>query len=362
MNLSSLIKQFESSFLSAYGSRLHSVQYQALAAMKRCRTEGSTLMKTTCMECAHESYTPHSCGHRLCPHCQNHESWEWIERECQKRVKANYFMITFTLPKEFRPLVFAHQRSLLTLLFRAAWETVQQFSIRDKHLGGVAGATAVLHTHSRQLAFHPHIHLVIPAAVIDKGEGLWKQKRGHYLFNHKALAKVFRAKILAGIQAEGWRLPEHYPEKWVVDCRHVGSGEKALTYLGRYLYRGVIAEQDIVTVEEGMVTFRYLDHKTNKRELKTVSGMRFLWLILQHVLPYRFRRARSYGFLHPNSKLVTPLLRYLFRVDPHRQITTNKTRPAITCRECGGIMVVIQRGITLLKNSIPSKLAEEVPG
>jgi hypothetical protein len=34
--------------------------------------------------------------------------------------------------------------------------------------------------------------------------------KGRYLFNHKALAKVFRAKLLAGIEAAGLRLPARH--------------------------------------------------------------------------------------------------------------------------------------------------------
>ena len=57
---------------------------------------------------------------------------------------------------------------------------------------------------------------------------------------------MFRAKLLAGIGAAGLALPSRYPGTWVVDCKSVGTGEKALVYLGRYLYRGVIREQDTV--------------------------------------------------------------------------------------------------------------------
>ena len=63
------------------------------------------------------------------------------------------------------------------------------------------------------------------------------------------MAKVFRAKLLAAIAAAGLTLPARYPKEWVVDCKAVGSGEKALLYLGRYLYRGVIAEKDIVACD-----------------------------------------------------------------------------------------------------------------
>ncbi len=54
------------------------------------------------------------------------------------------------------------------------------------------------------------------------------------------------------------------PSKWVVDCRHVGKGKPALTYLARYLYRGVINERDIVSNKDGVVTFRYVNGETGK--------------------------------------------------------------------------------------------------
>ena len=82
----------------------------------------------------------------------------------------------------------------------------------------------------------------------------------------------------------------------------MGNGEKALVYLGSYLYRGVIAERDILRCENALVTYRWKNSKTNKSEQRTVSGVEFLRLVLQHVLPKGFRRARNYGFLHPNSK------------------------------------------------------------
>lgn len=128
-----------------------------------------------------------------------------------------------------------------------------------------------------------------------------------YLFNHKALAKVFRAKVLADIEAAGLSLPARYPTEWVVDCKSVGSGELALIYLGRYLYRGVIREKDIVACKDGLVSFRYQNAKTKRIECRTLPGADFLWLVLQHVLPKGFRRARTprvllrFGFASPQG-------------------------------------------------------------
>jgi hypothetical protein len=53
-------------------------------------------------------------------------------------------------------------------------------------------------------------------------------RRYTYLFNEKAMAKVFRAKMLAAIEAAGMCLPACYPREWVAHCQSVGSGDKAL--------------------------------------------------------------------------------------------------------------------------------------
>ncbi len=225
---------------------------------------------------------------------------------------GSYFLITFTftLPAELRGLAWQHQRTVYDKLMQCAWETLRTFSQNHKQLQGCPGAVAVLHTHSRQLAFHPHVHVVMPAAALDADKGLWRTLRkcakdgggGGYLFNHKALAKVFRGKFLAALAEAGLMLPADFPEKWVVDCKCVGNGHKALVYLGRYLYRGVIQERDTIGCENGQVTYRWRDSKTNKTAQRTVSGATFLWLVLQHVLPKGFRRARNFGFLHPNNQ------------------------------------------------------------
>ena len=86
---------------------------------------------------------------------------------------------------------------------------------------------------------------------------------------------MFRAKLLDAITQEGIPLPPRYPETWVVDVKSVGSGDKALVYLGRYLYKGVIQEKDIIACKEGLVTFRYQDSKTKKMLTRTLPGAQF---------------------------------------------------------------------------------------
>jgi len=347
--LSTIIGLFEAELLAQYQDRLLPSHRAALAAMKNCRTSASPMMLAQCTDCDHKILVPHSCGHRSCPHCQHHESQQWLERQLQKLVPGQYFLVTFTLPAAFRALAFANQSTFFSLLIQCAWQTLSTFALNDKQLQGTPGAIAVLHTHSRRLDFHPHVHLVVPAAAIDANNRLWRTKRAKgkkgYLFNHKALAKVFRAKMLDAITSEGLPLPERYAEKWVVDCKCVGSGEKALVYLGRYLYRGVIREKDIIACENGQVTFRYKEAKSGRTKTRTVPGAKFLWLILQHVLPKGFRRARNFGFLHPNSKRLIAVVQYLFGFDPKPALAFLKPRPEIKCPRCGAPMKIIQTRI-----------------
>ncbi len=353
ITIASIIERFEPDYLRQYGASSLPSHTKALSAMKRCRTQLAPRMLAQCGACGEQRVVPHSCGHRNCPHCQHHESQAWIERQLRRQLPASYFMLTFTVPAELRELAWRHQSWFYAKLFECAWETVNTFSHNDKKLQGNAGAVAMLHTHSRRLDYHPHVHLVMPAAALDEGRKLWRTKcakasngSGHdkpYLFNHKALAKVFRAKLLAAIMQEGLALPARLPEKWVVDCKCVGSGEKALVYLGRYLYRGVIQEKDILRCEDGQVSFRYRDAKSGKMQVRTLDGAAFLWLLLQHVLPKGFRRARNFGFLHPNSKRLIALLQLVLKIAPSPLQTWLKPRPTLRCPCCGEAMQIVRR-------------------
>lgn len=349
IRLAQVIAEFEAEFLAQYRHRLSLDQIRALAAIRHCRSPASPMMHVQCTDCTHHRLLPHSCGHRLCPHCQHHESQQWLERQMQRLVPADYFLLTFTLPAELRGLAAAHAGLVFDQLMRGAWDTVRCFSQNDRQLQGTPGAIAVLHTHSRRLDFHPHVHLVVPAAALDATKQRWRRKRrgknGTYLFNEKAMAKVFRAKMLEAIAAAGIALPACYPREWVAHCKPVGSGAKAVVYLGRYLYRGVIREEDILSCDNGQVSLRYRNAESGKLEQRSLAGADFLWLILQHVLPKGFRRARNFGFLHANCKRLIGLLHRLLKFDPDRFTPPRKERPAMLCSCCGAAMAIIRTRI-----------------
>jgi len=235
IRLATLIEQFEADFLDHYGDTLLPSQRRALSAMKVCRTHASRHLQVSCDTCQHTDWIPHSCGHRACPHCQHLEAEQWLHRQRQRQLPVRYFLVTFTLPGALRSLAWGHQRLVYDAMIGCSWQTLAQFARNDRQLQGETGAIAVLHTHSRRLDFHPHVHLVVPAGAVDAKARRWRTKRSlhkrPYLFSHKALAKVFRAKLLQALADAGLTLPERYPQAWVVDCKAAGSGEKALVYL-----------------------------------------------------------------------------------------------------------------------------------
>ena len=250
MLLSTLVSAFEPALREQHGQKLLPGHERALRAMATCRTDVSPVMEAQCSDCDYRETYPHSCGHRLCSHCQHHEGQQWLEGQRKKLLPVDYYLITFTLPRQLRPLVWQHQRIGYDLLLKLGWQTLRTFGVNDTHLGGKMGAHAVLHTHSRRLDYHPHAHFIVPAGVIDANNRQWKKKQGKYLFPHKNLAKVFRAKWFDAMKQQGLTVRDTLPDDWVVDCKHVGSGDKALTYLGKYLYRGVVRERDILRCEK----------------------------------------------------------------------------------------------------------------
>jgi len=227
---------------------------KAMNAICSCRTPDSGELYVQCPDCNHAEWRPLSCGHRSCPKCQNHESSQWIDRQQGKLLPVPYFMATFTLPYELRPLTWHHQRKVYSILFICVSSTLKDFGLNRKNLGAEIGMTMVLHTHSRRLDFHPHVHVVVPGGGVDKQKRQWKKKKGKYLFNEFAMANVFRARFLAALNKAGLSIPKNVPQKWVVDCEHVGKGITALKYLSKYLYRGVISEKNIVLNRNGRVT------------------------------------------------------------------------------------------------------------
>jgi hypothetical protein len=244
--------------------------------------------------------------------------------------------VKFTLPFELRALARRRPKAMYQLMFSVTSSILKDFSTRQG-LGNI-GFTSVLHTHSRRRELHPHLHIIVPNGGYDPKRKQWHKGKKDYLFNEKALAKVWRARVFDAINKH----PDlslvninKMPTKWIVNCRNVGYGLPALKYLSRYLYRGVLPDKDIIDYDEHNVTFRYKDSTTKKITHKTLPTLKFLLLILQHVLPKGLQRVRDYGLLSSGAKKLRLIIQLLL-LPVHDWLKPKKeeTTPSRATRIC----------------------------
>lgn len=339
MDMAILVRQYFPLYIERFGNTALPEQHKALKSILHCRTPQSGELYVECPECSHGEWRPLSCGNRHCPKCLNHQTTTWLDRQQEKLMPVPYFLVTFTLPYELRFLAYGHQKMIYSMMFRCAAEVLKQFGANREHLGAEVGMTMVLHTHARDLDYHPHIHALIPGGGVNRRLCRWVRVQKEYLFNGFALAKKFRGKFLNQIQSAGLPIPDNLPAKWVAHCEHVGNGLPALKYLARYLYRGVVNENNIVANKDGNITFRYRDSTTGEIRYRTMKGEEFLHLYLKHVLPRGFRRSRDYGFLHGNAKRVRTLIQLILHVFIWMSPPV-RSRPVYVCPHCRSTMTV----------------------
>jgi len=337
-------------------------QKQALWSITSCRTLACGEIKVYCPQCRQYAWFFHSCGHRSCPRCQHHETSRWLRRQIQKLLPVDYFLVTFTLPAQLRALARTFPQTVFNLMFWAAAHTLQNAALNPKYFGGLIGFTGVLHTHSRRLDFHPHIHFIVPGLAFRSQTGICVHTRNPYLIPEQVLGSLFKGKLLSGLKELGYYFNTAlYRIEWVVDCEFSGRGESALKYLSRYLYRGVISEKNILSHHNRKVSFRYQDRATGNWLIRTLDGIEFARLLLQHTLPKSFRRVRDYGFLHGNAKKTLARIQLLLK--PKLKDQPPSQRPAFKCPCCGNPVVIIAIGVfrtrVLTRNRSPPQVTHQ---
>jgi len=296
-----LLERYQSQLEQQYGGLLNQDIRRAITDMLHCKSDATRVSQWHCGHCQHDQQHPASCGNRSCPQCLHQTTSNWLSKQTSKLLPVHYFMVTFTLPYQLRALARQQPKALYQLMFQVSSILLKDFAAREGK--GNLGFTSVLHTHNRKRELHPHLHIVVPSGRYDAAKQQWHKGDTHYLFNAFSLAKVWRDRMMEAINHhKELTLPSDIPSKWVVDCRKVGFGLSSLQYLSRYLYRGVLPDKDIINITDEAVTFRYKEGGTNITTTRTLPILKFLWLILQHVLPKGLQRVRDYGFLKGNAK------------------------------------------------------------
>lgn len=308
---------------------LTEAQRKVLRAVSACRTEVLGGRVDVCARCGDEKVVFHSCRNRHCPQCQAVAQARWLEGRLARLLPVDYFHVVFTVPDDLLAgLALRNREVFFDALFQAGSQTLLALGKDEGRLGGQLGLTAVLHTWTRDLRFHPHLHCIVTGGGLTRDGTRWKSCKQDYLFPVKVLSALFRGKLVAvldqaykdgrldvcGVKGLGdaadpdtaWRRLRRklYRTRWVSYAKPPFAGpESVYQYLGRYTHRVGLSNRRLVSATNEAVTFHTWGEQT-----ATLHPHEFLRRFLLHVLPDGFVKMRHYGLLAPgnvNTRLVT---------------------------------------------------------
>ncbi len=345
---------------------------KVLRAIAHCRTAALGWHVDECTCCGYSGHSSNSCRDRHCPKCRANARMRWINGRKKELLPVPYAHIVFTVPRPLAKLALQNKQLIQTMLLRLGAETLIEVARNPKHLGAEIGFFRVLHTWTQTMEHHPHLHCVVPAGGLSFDHQRWvpANPRCRFFLPRKVLRKVFRGKVkdalkdafakgkidfhgklqhLSDPKAFHAFLSELYRHDWVVHCkRPFGGPEYVLRYLGRYTHRVAISNHRLVSLANGVVTFRWRDRAHGNREQPmTLTVDQFLRRFLLHLLPKGFVRIRNFGYLaNRHRRTLLPLCLQCFGSAPHT--STTEAQPADTsglwkCPNCGGPMIVIFR-------------------
>jgi Putative transposase/Transposase zinc-binding domain len=308
---------------------LSEAQRKVLRSLAACRTPVLGGRVDVCAGCGHERPVFHSCRNRHCPCCQSLSQARWMEGRLTRLLPVDYFHVVFTVPDALlASLALRNREVFFDVLFAAGSQTLLALGEDERRLGGQLGLTAVLHTWTRDLRFHPHLHCIVTGGGLTRDGQRWKACKQDYLFPVRVLSALFRGKVLAaldeafregrlrleGVEGFGGAVPDEVAwrrlkrklqrTKWVSYAKPPFGGPEAVyQYLGRYTHRVGLSNQRLVSATEEAVTFR-----TRGEATATLHPHEFLRRFLLHVLPPGYVKLRHYGLLAPgnvNTRLAT---------------------------------------------------------
>jgi predicted RNA-binding Zn-ribbon protein involved in translation (DUF1610 family) len=347
-------------------------QRKAFEAILACRTARLGGHLDSCHKCGFERPSYNSCRNRHCPKCQGLAAARWVLGRKHSLLPVHYFHVVFTLPAELRPLALRNRETLFSLLFEAASGTLLALGADPGRLGALLGLTAVLHTWTRDLSFHPHLHCIVTAGgLCPDGQSWVGLESDQYLFPIKGMGRLFRGKFLAGLarlydkgkldlggscasldDPDVFRmlLDKLYRKEWLPYAKRPFAGpERVYDYLGYYTHRVGIANHRLLEMDDKTVRF-----KTRKDKTATLKGPEFVRRFLLHVLPRGFVKIRHYGLLAARAEPKRQLARSALPVPENEESCettadeeTTKTEPsaddllsrildlALRCPRCG---------------------------
>lgn len=319
LEVADILRRYGDGYLQKFANKMPARQQRAYADILNCRTAvmGGHLYR--CDQCGYQHYAYHSCRNRSCPKCHRNDTAHWLQRRGQELLHVRYYHLVFTLPEPLRRLVRQHQKKLYGILIKSAAKAVIKLAADPHYIGGLIAVMCILHTWSRTIVYHPHVHCLIPAGGLTADRQRWIPARKDYLVPVAALSKVFRGIFVQMVRKHlpQVRLPESlWQDNWVVYCKPAMQGpDKVLRYLARYVHRVALPNSRITSIENGNVAFRYMPLKGSGPRIMTLGAEEFIRRFLQHVLPKGVHKVRYYGLWAPANRKDFARVRNILAVD-----------------------------------------------
>jgi hypothetical protein len=348
--LADIFEIYGPDYIAKYGARMLPSHRRAMREICACRTPALGGKVFFCKKCNKHRYSYHSCKSRHCPKCGNEQASRWLEQQFDRLLPVRHFLVTFTLPAELRGLARSNQKILYSILMVEGAEALQKLAWDPRWVGGRLGIVAVLQTWTRDLRYHPHVHMIVTGGGLSRDESHFRRSSPNFLVPTGALQKIFRAKVRDAIRRQlpaTWVPAKTWSRRWVVDIRPVGSGQSAFRYLAPYIFRVALSNKRILSIHDGVIRFQYKDGKSKKYRQKTLPAEEFIARFLQHVLPERFRKVRYYGIFSPRRKKQLAIARWLLPPVPTTAEDSPDDMPppppVNQCPECKETMELVGR-------------------
>ena len=362
-SVSGVLKRYGAEYLKEFGHRVTAQQKKVLRAVMACREDTLGTISYACTGCGHRHTVPRSCCNRHCAGCQHDAVQTWLEKQQAKQLPCNYFMITFTVPRELRSACLRNPEVAYRAIMSCCSEALKIGAANERFVGAAkTGFTGVLHTWGRDLGYHPHAHFIVPAGGLDN-QGQWVNSRSSLFVPEQVLAHRFRELMKDRLKDEAGfeSVPSSvWVRRWVVDSTGVGDGKRALEYLAPYVARGAVGNWRVTqcdgfpfkesevqqSLAEVKLTLQVKPSGSSAYRPMPLSVAEFIRRWLLHVLPQGLHRVRHYGLMHSASghdfeelrwKVAAATMRlYLFACT---QIIVMAELPKMRCPHCGGVMI-----------------------
>jgi hypothetical protein len=317
-----LLVQHGPQYLRRFGSTMPWRQRWVLQRILHCRTAALGGQLFACPECGARHYRYHSCNDRHCPLCGQTDADQWLARQQSRLLlPVSYFLVTFTLPEPLQRWIRSHPKAGYDLLFQTSAQALQDLAANPKHLGARLAMLGILHTWSRTLLYHPHIHYLVPAGGLSLDQRQWLPANPKFLLSVFPLSQHFRhlfyqalkkhqPKALRSLPRKTWK------QRWVVHSQPVGSGQQALQYLSRYVFKTATGNRPLQRLANGPVRWPYRDSASGQPAHQDLTPEELLRRFLQHILPPGYCRVRLFGWFHPAGRPKLNRARALLKQTP----------------------------------------------